>query len=385
MSEDLERGEPDALSSPEGRLSPSADLAPQLARFVDAVRRREATIDALLPLLAASEKAPLPGRGATLERFSLLASVAAADVTAGRVLEPHLDALAILDEARVTPPVAYATWGVFAAESPSDRLVARHEQHGWRVSGVKPWCSLGARLDAALVTAYIDPSGDDSSDSGSSGSDPSPGSGSSRRLFAVRLQHDSVHSPHHTWVARGLSEVDSGPLRFDATPAQPVGADDWYLSRPGFEWGGIGVAATWWGGAVPLCTAIAASARAKAPSGMVEQRIGALWQAMFAARTLIERAAALIDLAPTGSALSNTGTRSREEWAVIAHAVRGATALAVDDAVDAVRDILGPAALCTDESIARRVADLQTYTAQYHRLRDPASLGRRVIADEVAW
>jgi alkylation response protein AidB-like acyl-CoA dehydrogenase len=332
------------------------ELPSQVARFVAAASIPQTAVAALVPLLAGTEdEVPLPGQGKTLARFSVLASVAGADVTAARVLEPHLDAVAILAEAGVPRTTERATWGVFAAESASELLQADRSDDDWRLNGVKPWCSLGDRLDAALVTAHTGPS--------------------TRRLFSVRLQTGNVRSESHAWVARGLSDVDSGPLRFSDVDAEPVGSDDWYLTRSGFEWGGIGVAATWWGGAVPLCTAITASVRAKAADSALQNRVGALWQSMFVARTVIERAAALID----------DGTRSRDEWAVIAHAVRGATAMAVDEALDAVRDILGPAALCTDENIARRAADLQTYTAQYHRLRDPASIGRRVLEDEVTW
>lgn len=52
------------------------------------------------------------------------------------------------------------------------------------------------------------------------------------------------------WVAKGLTEVVSGPIDLLNCPARPVGSDGWYLARPGFAWGGIGVAACWFGGAV---------------------------------------------------------------------------------------------------------------------------------------
>ena len=43
---------------------------------------------------------PLPGQGDTLTLWESLASLGAADLTIARVAEPHLDALAILREAR---------------------------------------------------------------------------------------------------------------------------------------------------------------------------------------------------------------------------------------------------------------------------------------------
>lgn len=51
-----------------------------------------------------TDEAPAPGSGATRLRWELLASLAAADLTTARVVEAHLDAVAILREAAVPPP-----------------------------------------------------------------------------------------------------------------------------------------------------------------------------------------------------------------------------------------------------------------------------------------
>ena len=50
----------------------------------------------------------------------------------------------------------------------------------------------------------------------------------------------------------GLREIPSGTVHFDRVPAVPLGGDGWYFQRPGFAWGGMGVAACWLGGAVAL-------------------------------------------------------------------------------------------------------------------------------------
>jgi alkylation response protein AidB-like acyl-CoA dehydrogenase len=296
---------------------------------------------------------PLPGSGRTIERFSALASIAAMDVSVARVAEPHLDALAILDEAGCAI-AGSRSWGVFAAEAPGQRLEARQVGGDWVLSGVKPWCSLGQDLDSAAVTAFT-------------------GEGS-RRLFAVDLTEPGVSGVAHDWVASGLREIDSGPLAFDDVPAVPVGDDGWYLERPGFEWGAIGVAAVWWGGLVPLCRALGDSASSRDRD--LVAIVGRLWQLVRSARLCLEEAARRID----------GGERpARDEAAALAHATRGAVVTAVDAACDAARDVMGAAALTQDRGVARRVADLQTYTAQYHRLREPASVGRRVVEGVVTW
>src|ERR1700679_26842 len=96
---------------------------------------------------------PFAGNGQTELRWRLLAAVAAAELTPARVLEAHSDALAILAEAGVT--AAPGTWGVFAAEAAGVRLEAAQAHGHWQVTGTKPWCSLGDRLDHALVTAHV--------------------------------------------------------------------------------------------------------------------------------------------------------------------------------------------------------------------------------------
>src|SRR5438094_6753566 len=85
-----------------------------------------------------------PASGRTLLRWQVLAAAAEGGLTAARVLEAHSDALAILAEAG--EPIAEGTWGVFAAEAPGARLDAVADGPGVRLTGTKPWCSLGGDL-----------------------------------------------------------------------------------------------------------------------------------------------------------------------------------------------------------------------------------------------
>ena len=86
--------------------------------------------------------------------------------------------------------------------------------------------------------------------------------GEERQLFAVDLHPAGRHRSAGTWVARGLAAVDSGPVDFADVPATPVGDPGWYLERPGFAWGGIGVAAVWFGGAVGIARRLLAASAA---------------------------------------------------------------------------------------------------------------------------
>jgi len=289
---------------------------------------------------------PVPGGGATLWRWQLFADVAAQDLTVARILEAHADALAILAEAGVAPPTG--RWGVFAAEAPGVELTGRRLGAGWVVEGTKPWCSLGGRLDHALVTARV---------------------GAGRQLFAVDLVHQSVRpEPASGWVARGLRAIPSGSVHFARAPARPVGGPGWYLDRPGFAWGGIGVAACWYGGARALAERLRCSA-AQRPGDLVALSVGTIDVRLHAAWTCLSDAARQVDAQLAGG----------QHGELLALRVRSVVADAVETVLRQVGHTLGPAPLAFDETHARRVADLEIYVRQHHAERDLAALGHRLI------
>jgi alkylation response protein AidB-like acyl-CoA dehydrogenase len=289
--------------------------------------------------------------------WEVLASVAARDVAAARVLEPHLDALAILDEAAAAGFAidvdAGGSWGVFAAEGPGMRLEARQDAGTWTLTGTKPWCSLAADLDHALITAWVDDE--------------------RRQLFALDLRDPAVTARSGPWHARGLDRVVSAPIDVDGARAVPVGDAGWYLRRPGFAHGGVGVAACWWGGAMPLRTALAAAARPDRADQLSRLHLGRADTALWAARAVLVETAAVFG---AGGAASE-GLRAARSRAVVADAVETTIAEAAH--------ALGPLPLVADEAHARRVADLQVYVRQHHAERDLARIGADVAGGDGAW
>lgn len=312
---------------------------------------------------------PLPGPArtatdaATAERWSALATAAALDVGAARVLEPHLDALAILAEARadgIAVDLAAigvdeeASWGVYAAEGGTARLTARRTPSGWVLEGTKPWCSLAQDVSHALVTAWTGEH--------------------DRRLFAVSMR-DAAVSPHRgPWVARGLSRIVSAPVDFSAASAVPVGDDGWYLRRAGFAVGGMGVAAVWWGGALPLLAALRAGAAREGADQIAQMLLGEADALSWSARATLLDAAGRVDAA--GSGADDTG----DDLRILAERVRAVTAAAVERIVTRSGHALGPGPLTVDEEHARRVSDLKIYLRQHHAERDLARLGRLVAS-----
>lgn len=307
--------------------------------------------------------APVPGAGRTADLWRALATLAAHDLGAARAVEPHLDAIAILTQAADAGEAGEPTrassesarsWGVFAAEVPGARLEASSapsepsgDEPGWTLSGEKGWCSLAGVLDSALVTAWV---------------------GDERRLFAVDLQQPGVEVVEGAWHARGLVEIPSGPVRFDRVAARPVGAPGWYLERPGFSWGGIAVAACWYGGAVGVARTLHRSVQRREPDPFTAAALGAVDERLSDARRALAEAAELVD---AGEATGDAGR-------LLAKRVRATVAHVADDVLTRVGRALGPAPLVADAAHAKRVADLELYLRQHHADADDASLGRQL-------
>lgn len=288
---------------------------------------------------------PLPGHGATSARWLRLGELTETDVVAGRLAEAHADAVAILHELDGPAP-ASGLWGVWAAESPDGVVSVRRAGDGVVLDGVKQWCSGAGICTGALVTARID--------------------GDVRGLYAVDLTDPTVEVLPGTWRNAGMADSATGPVRFAGTPAHPVGKPGDYLSRPGFWFGAIGVAACWLGGA----RAVAAPLYARAASGRADDHalahLGAVDAALSAADALLERSGREIDDDPADRA-GAAELRARR--------VRAVVESAVGEAITRTGRALGPGPLATDERHARAVADLTMYVRQSHAERDLAALG----------
>ncbi|NHN54850.1 acyl-CoA dehydrogenase [Calidifontibacter sp. DB0510] len=293
---------------------------------------------------ALGDRLPLPGEGRTAYLWSALATLGSVDLTVARAIEPHLDAIAITQQARAAQlldeDLPSGTYGVFAAEGPGVRL----EFEDGRLSGTKPWCSLASVLDAALVTAW---------------------QGDERRLYAVSLRADGVRAESGGWASRGLVEVPSLAVHFDGVPAVPVGPAGWYLDRPGFAWGGIGVAAIWFGAAVAVGRRLVPRAGGRKPDQIALMHAGEAELELACAASVLSETARVVD----------DGDSTADDARRLALTARGAVARAVESVLTRTGRGTGPAPLTADEEHARRVADLTVYVRQDHAERDAAALG----------
>jgi hypothetical protein len=173
----------------------------------------------------------------TLRRWQALAEVAARDLALAKLFEGHTDALAIMAELGAPDSDPARAWATWAAEPPTARLELRRTPNGVRLTGRKAWCSGAEIVSHALVTAWDD--------------------AGRQCLAAVAIGQPGVTVTTDGWHAAGMGRAASGDVLFDAAPAVEIGEPGQYTARPGFWQGGCGIAACWYGGALPFADAVA--------------------------------------------------------------------------------------------------------------------------------
>lgn len=296
---------------------------------------------------------PLPGSGATRERWATFADLGEEDLSLARLGEGHADAIAIMAELGGPHSPPGSRWGVWAANPPGPNVRAGRRNGTWTLRGTKQYCS-GARVCThALVTAAA---------------------GDGQRLFAVAT--DDLEPSEGTWPATGMAGSDTLDVGFPDVAAEPVGPPDGYTNRPGFSHGGVGVAACWYGGARGVARALlnAASKRDVGPHALAH--LGAIDIALRTVRAALGQAADEIDADPDDA---------RCEGPLRALRVRALTEAVASDVLARTGRALGAGPVSHDEGHSRAVADLTVYLRQHHAERDLARLGELVAGEGAAW
>jgi hypothetical protein len=313
-----------------------------------------APADALRVLVASGyDRLPLPGHGATLDRWRALAAVGAHDLNLAKLFEGHTDALAILHEAKAheQADMAEASWGTWCAEPPDARLLLVPAAAGVVLRGRKAWCSGAHGVTHAVVSCWD--------------ADGAP------MLAAVDLRQPGVRITDDGWNAVGMRATTSVDVWFDDVPAIPLGSPGFYVDRAGFWHGGAGVAACWFGAATRLADALRERLAERTDPHRLAQ-LGEITVALQGAAALMRDAAARIDAAPDANAM------------LVAMAVRLSVEACANTVLHAVGRALGAAPLCKDPALAHLYADLPVFMRQSHAERDLEAVGKLVASQEEA-
>jgi hypothetical protein len=308
---------------------------------------QDATPAAALKRLAALrlDRLPLPGHGATLERWRALAAVGAHDLALAKLFEGHTDALAILHEADANARggAGDALWATWCAEPPDARLAVSPGSNGaMRLDGRKAWCSGARNVTHAVVSCW--------------------GPDGAAMLAAVDLRQAGVTVTGDGWNAVGMAASGSVDVRFDRVEARVLGGPDFYVKRAGFWHGGAGVAACWFGAATRLADALRERVAGRGDPHRLAQ-LGEAAVALQGSAALMREAAARIDGSPHTKAMGD------------ALSVRLSVEASAGVVLAAAGRALGAGPLCKDAALARLYADLPVFMRQSHAERDLEALG----------
>lgn len=343
---------------------------------------RELLVGAALPVKVDRSMAPaevqawladaLPGLAAELSeqstvadplrRWQLLSALGRTDLVLARLLEGHLDALAILAEAgRSAVPVAL--YGVWASASGGTGLTLQHREGYDYLAGLMRFCSGAPLLDRALTTAR-DEAG-------------------ALYLFDIAVRDPRLRSIPGSWPALGMDASASLDVVVDDLPVDAdaeVGPAGFYLERTGLHLGGIGVAAVWLGGLQGLLDATLRVLADRTPDEHGLAHLGAVSHAVESAAATLVGAAGQLAQAPAHPVTGLCDVPACD-LARIALICRSSVEAAVDVGTRRLPRVVGAVALGRDADFAHRLADLEVFVRQHHAERDLARLGAAEFAE----
>lgn len=287
------------------------------------------------------------------ELVGRLLALGRTDIPLARLAEGHIDALRILAQAGREPASSpgedggrVPLYGVWASRSMRTGVAARRLPGGELVlDGTLRFASGAGMLDRALVPVWVD----------------------GGRHLLVDLPAADLPVNTGSWRTSAMAASRTYELRLDevvAEPAQVVGPPDFYLSRPGFFPGGVGVAACWTGGAARVVELLRSLHRTPSPDQ--QRRLGTIRADLVAASAVVWAAAARLDV---------SGLDTPTDWQVLATEARACAAAAIRRIIAEARLLTGPAGVALDEELSHALPDLELYVLQQNADADAALLG----------
>jgi alkylation response protein AidB-like acyl-CoA dehydrogenase len=289
-----------------------------------------------------------------------LLHVGVTDIPLGRLVEGHVDALRILAQAGCEPRPD-RQYGVWASRSAGTGLAAVAGPEGLRLNGTVRFASGAGVIDRALVPVWLDES----------------------THLLVDLATDGLPVDRSQWRTSAMMVSQSHTVTVDdvaVSRSDVVGDENFYLQRPAFLPGGVGVAAVWAGGLVRVLDITVAMLDGRPVSPAQDTRLGRARLQLISALTTVRAAAGRLDQAATGR-LDHTAegrleaAADRAEITAICAESRAVVATAVVAALSEVRALAGPAGLAFDPDLGHAIDDLGLYVAQLNLDAEATRLG----------
>ncbi|WP_168582999.1 PIG-L family deacetylase [Gephyromycinifex aptenodytis] len=277
------------------------------------------------------------------------------DIPLARLVEGHIDALRILAQAGAQPPVA-ALYGVWASRSHATGLRATSADNGWQIEGTLRFASGAGVLDRALVPVWT--------------------GAETHVLLDLAVAAWPVDTSQWRTSAMAVSRSHTIELEgLHAAESARIGADNWYLQRPGFFPGGVGVAAVWAGGGARILDLVHEAVASAPPAPSRALRLGHMRTELAAAMSLVRLGADQLE-ALLSSEDSDIDDAAISHLRDVCTEVRAGVAAAVLRLCEHARRIVGPAGLAYDEDLTRGLHDLELYVRQQNADADATYLGR---------
>jgi alkylation response protein AidB-like acyl-CoA dehydrogenase len=260
----------------------------------------------------------------------LLAEVARIDLCLARLVEGHVDGHRILAEAGSTP--RDGVYGVWASRSAGTGVRAEPAPGGWHLAGQVRFASGIDVIDRVLLPGWLD----------------------DRTHLLFDISSADVRPDRSTWHTGAMDASRSFTVAVDTTSAETVGEENFYLSRPGFAVGGLGVAGVWAGGARSVTELVATGLRSFPASPHQLRRLGRMDQAAWQADVLVEHVADRLAGLDRGAVERDVAS------------ARAGVVDACETVLDNAAKVVGPGGLVGNARLARTLADLQLYIRQHH-------------------
>lgn len=284
-----------------------------------------------------------------------LVAIGRTDIPLSRLVEGHVDALRIFAQAGATPQPD-ALYGVWASRSQATGASATPQAHQLILNGTIRFASGTHIIDRSLVPVWL-PDGSH---------------------LLVDLPLDGLPVDDSAWhtsamqVSRSHTVTVAG-IAVDAT-TDVVGDADFYLSRPGFFPGGVGVAAVWAGNAARVLDLLLDYVQEAPPSAARDVRLGQMRTDLAVCAALVRQAAQRLDTVLPTDGTSWTSTQLQE----LATEARAGVGDAVNRLLGNARRVAGPAGLAYAAALTHAIDDLALYVLQQNADSDAAFLGQSV-------